>query len=491
MSETKVRVRFAPSPTGLLHVGGVRSALFNYLFARGNDGTFILRLEDTDRERFVPESMAQIVAGLEWMGLKADEGFWITNNGKQGQEYIQSERHKSGNYQKWADKLVTDGLAYRSQISPEAFTVLKNRDRSKPFAYKRSMEPSGKEGIDGPIRLDTAAAKARLRLDTVNWRDEIRGDFSNDLGLMEDFVLIKSDGFPTYNFANVIDDHDMKITHVIRGDEFIASTAKHALLYEVFGWAEPKFVHLPAINGTDGKKLSKRSGDTSVLDYRDKGYLPEALINFLALLGWNPGGGETQEVFSRDELIKRFSLEHIQKSPAVFDVARLDWMNGQYIRALKPEELLDRIVNFLNGSALVKLIAKDPVYSLAAVQLIHDRIKRLDESEELLDFFYIDPTPAELNFGKVEAAQVKRYLEATIEALSTNPAAFDDFGEDLEKLMRETVLPKTGDEKPGPLFMTIRVAVTGKTATPGLFETMVALGQETIIRRLETALKAL
>lgn len=490
MNHNPVRDRFAPSPTGFLHIGGVRTALFNYLLAKQSaEGKFILRLEDTDRERFLPESIAQIVGGLDWLGLKADEGFWINQGKPQGTEYIQSERLKTGLYQAVADSLMKQKLAYHSQISLEAYAQLKTADRSKPFVYKRTMEIGDPGHLDGPIRLDTAAIKTQLNLTEISWHDEVRGDFTNELDLMEDFILIKSDGFPTYNFANVIDDHDMHISHVIRGDEFIASTAKHALLYQILGWEAPKFVHLPVINGTDGKKLSKRSGDINVLDYQAKGYLPEALLNFLVLLGWNAGAGERQEIFSLGELIKRFSLEHVQKSPAVFDAARLDWMNGQHIRALKPDELLDRIVKFLDGSALAKMINKDPVYSLAAVQLIHDRIKRLDETEELMDFFYTDPQ--KLSFGKIPPAEVKKYLEATIAALTEHPEAFDDFGADLEKLMRETVLASTGGDKPGPLFMTIRIAITGKTATPGLFETMVALGPETVVRRLEAAFKGL
>lgn len=491
MAMSNTRVRFPPSPTGLLHVGGIRTALFNYLFAKQAGGTFILRLEDTDRERFVADSVAQIVSGLDWAGLVPDEGFWIADGMHQNIDYIQSERHKLGFYQKWADQLIADGLAYYSQIAPEDYAELKDKDRSKPFIYKRTMEPDGSATKDRPIRLDTAAVKAKLRLENIDWRDEIHGEFANAADLVEDFILTKSDGYPTYNFANVIDDHDMQISHVIRGSEFIASTAKHVMLYQVLGWDVPKFAHLPVINGADGKKLSKRSGDTDVLDYQKRGYLPEALINFLALLGWNPGAGETQEIFSVDELIKRFSLEHVQKSPAVFDVGRLDWMNGAYIRALEPDALLDRIVTFLGDSALAELIKKDQVYSLAAVQLIHERMKRLDEAEELMDFFYADPDPKQLDFGKVDKEDVKKYLEATIDALRANPEAFDDFGKDLETLMRETVMKDLGAEKPGPLFMTIRIAITGKTATPGLFETMVVLGQDTVIRRLEAASKAL
>ncbi len=483
-----VRVRFAPSPTGFLHVGGVRTVLFNYLFARKHGGQFILRLEDTDRERFVADSVRQIVDGLDWLGLTPDEGFWITDGKHQNIDYVQSERQKTGNYQKVADKLIEQGLAYYSQIEPSQYEALKNQERSGPFVYKKTMEPEG-ESKDRPIRLDTAAAAGRLTRKAIKWNDEVRGPFSNELELIEDFILIKSDGFPTYNFANVIDDHDMNISHVIRGDEFIASTAKHALLYDLLGWQRPKFVHLPVINGTDGKKLSKRHGDTDVLEYRAKGYLPAALLNFLALLGWHPGAGETIEVYSIEELAKAFSLEGLQKSPAIFDPERLEWMNGLYLRSMEPELLLDTIIEFLDGSALASMLCKDRSYALGAVSLIQERLKRLDEATQQLGFFFTDPSPNELDFGKLKPDEVRRTLELSLEQIKSHPELFNDAGE-LEDFMRSEVAAKLGD-KPGPTFMALRIAITGETATPGLFETMVALGPDTVERRLGAAISTL
>jgi len=488
-----VRVRFAPSPTGFLHIGGVRSALFNYLLAKQTGGQFILRLEDTDRERFVPASVAQIVAGLDWLGLKPDEGFWITNGRHQDLDFIQSERHKTGLYQKWADELVKSSLAYYSPTSKDKLDELRSAAKhdSQAFLYKRSLDDANtdKPIKNTPIRLDTVAIKAKMKSDKIDWVDEVRGSFANELDLLEDFILIKSDGFPTYNFANVVDDNDMNITHVIRGDEFIASTAKHAVLYDLFGWKRPVFVHLPVINGTDGKKLSKRSGDTDVLDFRTHGYLPAALINFLVLLGWNPGAGETQEVFTLADLIDRFSLEHVQKSPAVFDPDRLDWMNGLYLRNMTPEVLLDTVTDFLSGSAFASMLQQDRTYSLAAIVLVQERLKRLEEAQEQLEFFFTDPNPKALDFGKLAPDEVRKALELSVQALTDHPEMVADTGE-LERFMRSEVAAKLSD-KPGLTFMALRIALTGQTATPGLFETMVALGAETVIRRLGAALKAL
>ncbi|HSX14288.1 MAG TPA: glutamate--tRNA ligase [Candidatus Saccharimonadales bacterium] len=486
---SNIRVRFAPSPTGLLHIGGVRTALFNYLFAQQGGGQFILRLEDTDQERFVPEGVKQIVEGLSWLSLEPDEGFWISHGKQKGIDYIQSNRHQAGAYQQWANKLVEAGLAYRSQIAPEKFKQLKAaaEKSGQPWVYRRTMEEAAKGDHDQhPIRVDVAAVAKKLGWNQITWRDEIRGEFETGLGLIEDFIIIKSDSYPTYNFANVIDDHDMKISQVIRGDEFIASTAKHVLLYGVFGWDQPDFIHLPVINGSDGKKLSKRTGDTDILEYRKQGYLAEAVINFLALLGWNPGSGETQEIFSRSQLTKRFSLERIQKSPAVFDPARLDWMNGEYIRAMKPEELLNQLVAFLGETNLAVQLKHDPAYSLAAIELIQERMKKLSEAQELLGFFFNDPDPSQLELPHGDA---HKYLEVTAQVLSQNQDIFSD-AKDLEKLMRQKVLEQAGADKPGPLFMAVRIAITGQTATPGLFETMVALGPETVLRRLKAAATA-
>ncbi len=493
----KVRTRFAPSPTGFLHIGGVRTALFNYLFAKKHDGTFILRLEDTDRERFVAKGVEQIVEALDWLGLKPDEGFWISQGKQQGHEYIQSERLKTGSYQKYVDQLIEKKLAYYSYITPEKYNEYKNKQRLAPFIYSRQLEAEYHDGTlklkpnpnqKYPIRLDIAAVKQQLpelHSNGLAWHDENRGEFVEDLSLMEDFILIKSDGYPTYNFANVIDDHEMDISHAIRGDEFIASTGKHALLYEIFGWDKPKFVHLPVINGTDGKKLSKRSGDTNTLDYRDKGYLPEALLNFLALLGWNDG--TEQEIFGLDELIKKFSLERVNNSSAVFDGKRLDWMNGHYIRETPLPKLYKRVESFWPQEA-----AKyDDTYKQAVLGLVQERLKYLAEVPELTLFFFKDLPVDHLlianhkQLGSMPKEQLKILLEKSQDTLEQSDFSVDDLTKRLNLLREET------DQKPVVLFSLIRIATTQAPSSPGLAETLAVLGKDTSLKRIKQQLSVI
>jgi glutamyl-tRNA synthetase len=468
-----VRVRFAPSPTGLLHIGGVRTALYNYLYAQKNQGKFLLRLEDTDRERYVAEGVDQIIAGLDWLGLVPDEGVWIHEETGEYGPYLQSER--LGHYQQYADELVRAGKAYYSAITPEAYVKLREDAiaAKQPFVYRQDMEPAGEHGTNNlPIRLKVSAGK-------THWRDEVRGEFETNNELIDDFVIIKADGYPTYNFANVVDDHLMKISHVVRGDEFISSTAKHALIYDYFGWDRPKWVHAPAILGPDGKKkLSKRDGDVDVLEYKSKGYLPEALVNFLAALGWNDG--TTQEIYTRDELIQAFKLERIQKSPAKFDPERLLWLNGLYIRNLSLSELDERAQSFWSAEAR----EASPETRQAALGLVQERLKLLSELPELTDFFFTDPKlKTELLTNKASAAEAQERLAAVSTALEA--AEFNHDG--LESALRG--LAEKLELKAGDLFSLIRVAVTGKTAAPGLFETLAVLGQNTVLRRLAAAEK--
>ncbi len=494
------RTRFAPSPTGFLHVGGVRTALFNYLLAKKTGGQFILRLEDTDRERFLAEGVEQIVESLEWLGLKPDEGFWISGGKHQSIGHIQSERHKQGLYQKYADQLLEQGLAYYSYITPEKYQEYKNEHKSGPFVYGKWLESEHhdkKLSIPHPsrypIRIDIAAIKEKFKneghqslYERVDWDDAIRGEFSNDLSLIEDFIIIKSDGFPTYNFANVIDDHDMNITHVIRGDEFISSTGKHVLLYELLGWEPPKFVHLPVINGTDGKKLSKRTGDTNTLEYRDKGYLPEVLLNFLALLGWNDG--TEQEMYDLEELVATFELKDINSSPAVFDHKRLDWMSGQWIREkIELDELYARSKDFWP-----KVAARhDDAYKKQVLSIVRERLKYFAELPELTDFFFEDlPVNPELISGhkqlkKLDTGALKALLEQAKTSLEASSFKPEDLTERLNKLLEQT------GEKPAVLFSLIRIATTQAPASPGLADTLAVLGKERSLKRLETQLKAL
>jgi glutamyl-tRNA synthetase len=425
MKNSAVRVRFAPSPTGFLHIGGVRTALFNYLYAKKHGGKFILRLEDTDRERFVEEGVEQIVEVLKWLGLEPDEGYWEGAHSGEYGPYIQSERLP--NYQQFADQLIEQGLAYRSYITPDDFTQQRQAAiaAKQPFVYRRSMEPSDASSSNAPIRLDIDTLTQKLGSQNVTWNDEVRGEFSVESAIIDDFILIKADGFPTYNFANVIDDHLMKISHILRGDEFISSTPKHALLYDALGFARPRWAHLPVILGADGAKLSKRHGDTDALQYRDKGYLPDALLNFLALLGWNDG--TEQEIFSRDELIDAFSLERIQKSPAKFDLERLNWMNGLFIREkLSQAEYLDLAKAAITGANLPWNAAAE-----AGALLERDRIKTLTELPLVVDFFVQPPL---VNETMITLLTSKKPAEVVAQLLAAAQHGMKEFSQVLAYL---------------------------------------------------------
>ncbi len=480
--KSNVRVRFAPSPTGLMHIGGVRTALFNYLFAKHYQGKFILRLEDTDRDRFVDSSALQIIESLNWLGLKPDEGFWMGQHKGEFGPYIQSERLP--HYQDFANKLVEAGLAYYSIIDPADYKT--RRDAAiaakQPFVYRQSMEPKSviKPNNNLPIRLKVSRG-------TTKWRDEIRGDFDINNDFIDDFIIIKADGFPTYNFANVVDDHLMKISHVIRGDEFISSTPKHVMLYDALKWERPYWIHLPVINGASGKKLSKRDGDTDLLDYRAKGYLPAALINFLVSLGWNDGS--TQEIYSISELVAKFSIDRILKSPAIFDRERLDWINGVYIREkISQSEYLKHVAKELNKSNL-DLKKYNQEYITLAANLERDRIRAFGEVTELLEFFFlaprVDSNLIELVCKKNSRSEITKLLTSASIALSK----CSDDEQSIEQCLRYQA--KENGVKPGELFYPIRVAITGKTAAPGLFATIHVLGITESVVRIKAILQAL
>ncbi|TXG76152.1 glutamate--tRNA ligase [Patescibacteria group bacterium] len=476
MSSKPVRVRFCPSPTGFLHIGGVRTALFNYLFAKKHNGTFILRLEDTDRERFVEAGVGQIVEVLDWLGLKPDEGYWQGEHSGDFGPYIQSERLP--HYTEIAHQLVDSGLAYRSAITPEDFNQLKTvaMQSKQAFVYRRSMEAGISSTADDlPIRLDITAVGQKLGLTSITWHDEVRGDFEVDLKIIDDFVIVKADGFPTYNFANIVDDHQMEISHVMRGDEFISSTPKHALLYDALGFDRPLWVHLPVILGNDGSKLSKRHGDTDALQYREKGYLPEALLNFLAQLGWNDG--TEKEVFSLDEMIEKFSLERIQKSPAKFDMERLNWFNGLYIREqLTENEYVHRAEQELTAAGI------EAGANLRQIVLLErERVKSFAELPDLVGFFFKQPHAKEsavLATKKLSSETVRSYIEFAVGALSE----CTDEEVAIEEALRGVV--EREGIKVGDFFSTIRIGVTGRTAAPGLFETIHTLTIKESLDRL-------
>lgn len=467
-----IRVRFAPSPTGQMHIGSLRTALFNYLFALKNKGKFILRIEDTDRDRLVETALDQILDSLSWANIKIDEG--PGSQTKFG-PYIQSERIKT--YQKIAKQLVEDGLAYYSHISQEEFTKLKQQSISKKraFVYRKKYEPLVEANtLNAPIRFHIPKGNTR-------WTDELRGEFMIDNSTIDDFIILKADGFPTYNFANVIDDYLMQISHVIRGDEFIASTPKHVLLYEALKYKKPKFVHLPVILGKDKAKLSKRHGAMSVLSYSDEGYLPESMINFLALLGWNDG--TQQEIYSLDQLAKKFKLSEIQKSPAIFDETKLQWLNGEYIRNLSLDKLTDLLLPYYKGAGYN---TKDIKYIKKVVALDQQRLKHLSQAAGLADFFFLRPKQnIHLLSAKDEASKVKNWLKSSIDLLKKSQANHDSLQANFTDLAKHLGISN------GQLFYPIRVALTGKTEAPGLFDTMLTLGIDESIDRINLAIKIL
>ena len=470
MSKKPTRVRFAPSPTGYMHIGGLRSALFNYLYARHTDGTFIVRLEDTDRERFVPDAVDHLMDSLSWLGLVPDEDPGHPNPAYE--PYVQSERLKL--YTKYADELLKKSLAYKDFSSTERLAALRQEAQAKkqPFLFTKEqaqLEPE-EEGNPFVIRFQIQPG-----ID-VTWEDAVWGQQSWQRATLDDFVAIKSDGYPTYNFANVVDDNEMAISHVLRGSEFLSSTPKHILLYEALGWEPPVFGHLPQVLGNDKAKLSKRHGAKSALDYRDEGYLPEAVFNFLATLGFNDG--TTQEIYTENELIKVFSLDRIHSSPAMFDPERLDWMNGHYIRELPLAELSKRAEGFWPQSASKATAA----YKHEVLGLVQERLKFLAELPELTEFFFTDPKPTpELLTKQLDDAVARDLLQKAHEVLENSDFSHDDLEPRLRALCEQVGV------KPGQLFGLIRVAITGTTAAPGLFDTLHVLGKTPSLERLQAA----
>ena len=495
--EGPVRVRFAPSPTGSLHIGGVRTALFNWLCARHYGGQFILRIEDTDEKRFVPGAADDISASLRWVGIDWDEGPDI---GVPYGPYVQSQRFEQGIYQPFIEQLLEAGLAYMSFTTEEELAQMRaaaeaagikafrfrGPERDWPLAKQREVAATGKPYT---IRLKTPLEGETRFRDLIRGGDEIV--VHNDQ--LQDIVLIKSTGMPVYHFAHLVDDHLMKITHVMRGEEWVPSTPYHVLLYDFFGWPRPVFAHLPAILRQDGRgKLSKRKDDVATHRFRERGYLPETIFNYLALQGWSYDG--VTEIMTRDELIARFTLERIQPSPARWNPEKLRDMNGIYIRKLTTEQLAERVLPFMQRAGLIGELASEEEWSylISLIPLIHERLEELQEAPELLMFFYRDVipgetyNPADLIPKKHDAGQTITLLRAAHEALSqitdwTPPA--------LETTLR--ALCEQLQVKPGPLFGAIRVAVTGRSVAPPLFDTLAGIGRERSLSRLNAAIAAL
>ncbi len=470
-----VRTRFAPSPTGFLHVGNIRTGLFAWLVARHFDGTFILRLEDTDKKREVEGSADHLLECLKVLGIQYDEGIGI---GGPYAPYKQSERLDI--YRAWAQKLIDSGRAYADPYTQEELEAFREQAKTEKRAFLyRHHRPENPPTWDGSTPL-------RLKSDPKNysWHDEVMGDLSTGPEVIDDIILIKSDGYPTYNFAHIVDDAEMKVTHVIRGQEFIASQPNYLNIYKALGLTPPIFATMPHILApTGGKKLGKRDGAKDVLDYIRDGILPEALLNFIASLGWNDG--TEQEVFSVEELIKKFTLDRVQRSGARFDEQRLLWLNGQWIRRLTLEDLSKRIESFWSESAL-KASEEKRQQVLALVQ---DRLKTLTDLPLLTSYFFEEPT---IDMSLIDTNKQLKKLEKTeITALLTHAKqAFETTNFDSADSLQEVLnkLLETTGQKPGILFSLIRIAVSWAPFSPALNDTLFVLGKETTVGRLEKIL---
>ena len=484
---TNTRVRFAPSPTGSPHIGTIRTAIYDWLYARHTGGTFILRIEDTDRARFVPDSQDQILESLRWLGCQWDEGPEV---GGQYGPYLQSERLDI--YAKHAGLLLDEGKAYRCFCTPERLAEMRKEQeaRKQPTGYDRLCLTLPPEEIESRLK-DGTPYVIRFKVPEAghtSFQDVVRGRITFDNSLLDDFIIMKSDGYPTYQFASVVDDHLMEISHVIRGEEWISSTPKHILEYQAFGWEPPKFAHPALILGPDRSKLAKRHGSVAFLEYRDRGFLPEAILNFVTLLGWSPG--EDREIFPPDELIARFTLEGLVKNPAIFDIQKAEWMNGVYIRQAPLDRIVGLCLPYLQEAGHV---SKDPTpeeleYVRKVVTLEQQRLKVLSEIVELTRFFFEDELEYDEKGRKkwLEQDYVPELLRRLIDRLQ----GLSEFTHDsIEEAVRQV-----GEEmglSGGQVIHPIRMAVTGRTVGPGLFESMAVLGRDRVLRRLQQTLEML
>ncbi len=465
-----VRVRYAPSPTGALHLGGARTALFNYLFARQQRGQFLLRIEDTDRARLKPGSQASIEEGLRWLGMAWDEP-----------PVIQSERRDA--YQQAAQILLESGAAYRCFCTPERLELMRaeQRARHEPERYDRRCRSIPRQDSDRRAAAgERFVVRQAIPLEgTTVFHDLVMGTVSFRNDTLDDHVLLKSDGFPTYHLAFVVDDHASRISHVIRGDGWLPSAPKHLLLFQAFNWLPPAFAHVPLVLGPDKKPLAKRHGAKDVLEYREAGYLPEAVDNFIAFLGWSPGTEE--DILTMEQLIAKFSLEKIQPSPAIANLERLEWINGQFIRRLPADELAERLApRFPEASAE----ALRPL-----IPLVQERLRTLNEAPDMLRFFFQEP-----GTFRVEQLTPKGKDPAEVaNALNRATSALRDMTEwtpeSLEPALRRQAEDLGWSSR--DLFMALRVAITGRTVTPPLIESMARLGKPRVLARIERAAAAL
>jgi len=484
MNDMTSRVRFAPSPTGYLHIGGLRTALYNYLFAKNKNGKLILRIEDTDRKRFVEGAVENLLDTLNWAGISFDEG---PDVGGECAPYLQSERLNI--YKELAQKLISEEKAYYCFCTPERLEKLKEEQQKQKLPQakydkhcfhlsKSEIEEKLNSNIPFVIRLNVQPNQK------VIFNDVIRETVEFDTNNIDDQVLLKGDGFPTYHLANVVDDHLMKITHVIRGEEWLSSTPKHIILYDYFGWEKPVFAHLPLLLNPDKSKLSKRQGDVAVEDYREKGYLKEALINFVALLGWN--FGDDKEFYKMNELIEKFSLERVHKAGAVFNLEKLNWLNYEHLRRKPDSEVLKMLRAEIAKSEFSSIIFNDD-YLLKVIVAMKERVSFVNEYLTKSPYFFFAPETYE------EQNLKKRWKDASAELLNKLKERFEQLDnpskEDFEKALDEIASQLSINK--GQLVHPLRIAVSGVGEGPGVYDIVSVLGKDETISRINTTLKKL
>ena len=484
-----VRVRYAPSPTGLQHIGGIRTALFNYFFAKSTGGKFILRVEDTDRERFSSESLQDLYDTLSWLGIDWDEG--PVKGGPYG-PYVQSERSEL--YRKYADQLVNDGKAYHCFCTSERLDKLREvqKKEKKNYGYDRHCRNLSKEEV---LKKQSEGLKSVIRLKVplegeTSFKDLILGTVTRkNKDISPDPVLLKSDGFPTYHLANVIDDHLMKISHILRAQEWIPSGAMHILLYKAFGWEPPAYCHLPMVMGKDGQKLSKRHGSTSVVDFRKRGYLPEAIINYVTMVGW--AYDDSREFFTKAELEKLFSLEKINKAPGVFDYKKLEWFNGQYIRKKPKEEIIEAVLPYLKKDGIVSEDVSEEEMTIIKNMMgfMTERLHFISDISDLSKFLFRDIesyTLQDLIPKKMDYAGTLIVLKGVHSLVENFETRSDEENEQLFRQKSEEL-----EVKLGSFLMPLRVAISGSKVSPPIFESLRLLGSKKALDRIDTVIDLL
>jgi glutamyl-tRNA synthetase len=478
---SNVRTRFAPSPTGYMHIGNLRTALYTYLIAKSEDGDFILRIEDTDQDRFVEGALEFIYETLELTGLKYDEGPDV--GGEYG-PYIQSQRKDI--YHKYAHKLIDLGAAYPCFCTKERLKEARDSFEGKGvWKYDRTCREIDIDEAKKRMETESYVIRQKMPVDgETSFDDIVFGKITVPNEELEDQILLKADGLPTYNFANVVDDHLMEISHVVRGTEYLSSAPKYNLLYQAFGWEVPTYVHLTPIMKEPGKKLSKRSGDASFNDFYDKGYLKEAIINYIALLGWSPG--TEQEIFTLDELVDAFNIEGLSKSPAVFDVNKLRWMNGVYIRNLSVEEFFDVAKDYIE-----QVLKGKEVDRMYVADILHTRVEVLSEIPDMLDFVKELP---DYNLEKIKHEKSNTGYKEALDNIALCINALEDINEWDKKSIMNTikVVMKENSIKTPAMLWPLRIAASGKESTPGgVYDVLAMLGKEETLIRLNLAVSKL